>query len=243
MAPIPNEDSPLLHSERISQFVALPPAALASPLPALCASILSPLLLSYFAPAHGVVLAYEDVALSSTPPASSTPAASQSTTGNETVMLRHIDEYASPFLWVTATFLIWRPRRGNFISGRVTQQSKTHLTLSYLNLFPISILATHLPQGWTFVAKEAAAGKGREEGGVWTDQDGEEVRGDLRVRLLDFDARSDGKAKGKGVRLEGSLVSEGEEKRREKEEGKGKAKAKRGILKAQGGREVLVDVE
>ncbi|KAF9695992.1 hypothetical protein EKO04_006292 [Ascochyta lentis] len=234
MAPMPNDDSPLLHTERISQFVSLPPAALATPLPALCASYLSPLLLSYFAPAHGVVLAYDDVALSSSP-----PTATQSATNDarEPVMLRHVDEYASPFLWVTATFLVWRPRHNKFVTGRVTHQSKTHLTLSYLNLFPVSILATQVPQTWTFTQSEAGAvdrGRTADEGGVWVDEDGNEVAGDLRVRLLDFDARTDGKAKGKGLRLEGSLLSENEERRREK----GKGKAKRGILKAQSSQEV-----
>lgn len=223
MAPIPDNDSELLYTERISQFVSLPPAALATPLPALCASVFSPLLLSYFPPARGIVLAYEDVTLSSSP---------QSTDGSsEPVMLRHIDEYSSPFLWATATFLIWRPAHNKYITGRVTHQSKTHITLSYLNIFPISILATHLPPTWTFKQTEAGSNRNHmtDEGGVWVSEDGE-VTGDLRVRLLDFDARTDGKSKGKGLRLEGSLLSEEEDKRREKGE-KGKGKAKRGILK------------
>lgn len=208
MAPIPDDN---LFTERISQFVSLPPAALATPLPALCASVFSPLLLSYFPPARGIVLAYEDVALSSTP-------ADGSAEGE--VLLRHVDEYASPFLWATATFLIWRPQRGKWITGRITHQSKTHITLSYLNIFPVSILATELPSSWTFQARET-------DEGVWVGEEGE-ISGDLRVRLLDFDGRTDGKAKGKGLRLEGSLLNEDEQRRRDK----GKGKAKKGILKS-----------
>jgi DNA-directed RNA polymerase I subunit RPA43 len=209
MAPLPDTN---LYTERITQYVSLPPAALAAPLPALCASIFSPLLLSYFPPARGIVLAYEDVALSSSPPGTST-------SDQDSVLLRHVDEYAAPFLWATATFLIFRPRRGSYISARVTGQSKTHITLSYLNIFPISVLATQLPETWTFQA-------GTTDEGVWQTEEGD-LSGDVQVRLLDFDARTDGKSKGKGMRLEGSLVGEEVQKRKEKSKGKGK----KGILK------------
>ena len=210
MAPIPSDS--LLFTERISQYVSLPPAALASPLPALCASVFSPLLLSYFPPARGIILAYEDVALSSSSPPS--PSASAHAAHAEEVLLRHVDEYAAPFLWATATFLVWRPARGSWIEARVAHQSKTHVTLSYLNVFPVSVLAAHLPASWTFEAR-------KEGEGVWVGEEGE-VGGELRVRLLDFDGRTDGRARGKGVRIEGSLVSEEEEeKRREKGKGKG----------------------
>lgn len=212
MAPIPDTN---LFTERITQYVSLPPAALAAPLPALCASVFSPLLLSYFPPARGIVLAYEDVALSSSPPSASSALEAQ-----EEVLLRHVDEYAAPYLWATATFLIFRPRRGSYISARITGQSKTHITLSYLNIFPISVLATQLPETWTFKA-------GTTDEGAWQTEAGE-LQGDVEVRLLDFDGRTDGKSKGKGMRLEGSLVSEEVQKRKEK----GKGKAKKGILKA-----------
>ena len=160
-------------------------------------------------------------------------------------MLRHIDEYSSPFLWATATFLVWRPEHNKWVTGRVTHQSKTHITLSYLNMFPISILSAHLPSTWTFKTTEAGMvkkgwdGRLADEGGVWLDQDGNEVAGDISVRVVDFDGRTDGKAKGKGLRLEGSLLSEEEEKKKEK----GKGKAKRGILKRtqSGQEEVEID--
>ncbi|KAH6614814.1 hypothetical protein C7974DRAFT_379751 [Boeremia exigua] len=211
MAPIRDDN---LFTERYSQFVSLPAAALATPLPALCASVFSPLLLSYFPPARGVILAYEDVALSSSP---------SDDAGDAHVLLRHVDEYASPFLWASATFLIWRPQRGHHITARITHQSKTHITLSFLNVFPVSVLATQLPSSWTFQPQ------GTDEG-VWVSEDGD-VSGDVSVRLVDFDGRTDGKSKGKGLRLEGSLLSEEEETRQEK----GKGKARRGILKGSRG--------
>lgn len=233
MAPIPDDEYSLLHTARISQYVSLPPAALATPLPALCTTIFSPLLLSYFPPARGIVLAYEDVALSSSAPTPQTPSAD---TPADPVLLRHVDEYAAPFLWATATFLIWRPEQHKSITAHVTHQSKTHLTLSHLNLFPVSILAEHLPPSWTFrqtqtgLVKKGWDGRLADEGGVWVDGAGEEVRGELKVRVRDFDGRMDGKGRGKGfLRIDGSLLAREEEGR---EKGKGKeGRGGRGGLK------------
>lgn len=54
----------------------------------------------------------------------------------------------------------------------------------------------------------------------------------MSVRVVDFDGRTDGKSKGKGVRLEGSLVGEEEARGREKGKGKEREKVRKGILKA-----------
>jgi DNA-directed RNA polymerase I subunit RPA43 len=254
MAPIADSDYPLLHLERISQYVSLSPAALSTPLPALCASVFSPLLLSYFPPARGIVLAYEDVALSDAPPASSRKSSSKQPTPvaqDGEIMLRHIDEYSAPFLWATATFLVWRPRTGAWIDGRITHQSKTHITLSHLNIFPVSILREHLPADWTWSGSSAdstAATKGArvaDEVGEWHNAEGETIgltaegeTATLHFRVRDFDGRVDGKGRGKGfLRLEGSLLSEEEEKRTTTAKGKGTAKVGGGLkrtMQAQG---------
>lgn len=107
MAPTQSRENSLFHTERISQYVCIPPSCLSDPFSAVCATVLSPLLLTYFPPAKGVVLAYEDVELSSTPP--SVPAAKshservQNNSGSdkespaEPLLLKHVDEYAAPF--------------------------------------------------------------------------------------------------------------------------------------------------
>lgn len=225
MAPIPAPQT-TLHTERVSQYVSLPPAALNAPLPALCANVFSPLLLSYFPPARGIVLSYSDVSLSSSPPSKNQDNAEDEDGGQ--VMLRHVDEYSTPYLWARATFVVFRPVRNAQIAARITHQSKTHLTLSYLNVFPVSVLAAQLPSAWTFDAASGEAGEG-----AWMNEEGNPVEGELSVRLLDFDARTDGKARGKGVRLEGSLISEEVEAEGRREKGKGKKEGKKkGILKA-----------
>jgi DNA-directed RNA polymerase I subunit RPA43 len=228
MAPIPRQPNvqSLLHIERISQYVSLSPSTLNNPLPALCASIFSPLLLSYFPPARGIVLAYEDVELSDRAPSDSGVAS----TSEGGLLLRHVDEYTAPYLWATASFLIFRPVAHAHLSGRVTHQSKTHITLSYLNTFPVSVTAEHLPENWTWHSESAGKvtkgwdGRLSDEGGWWLDGEKEKVGGEVEVRIRDFDGRMDGRGRGKGfLRIEGSLREEGEE--RGAVRGKGKKKA------------------
>jgi DNA-directed RNA polymerase I subunit RPA43 len=226
MAPISPQttETSLLHIERISQYVSLSPSSLNNPLPALCASIFSPLLLSYFAPARGIVLAYSDVSLSDR-----APSAGQKENTSQGLLLRHVDEYTAPYLWATASFLIFRPRAHAYLSGRVTHQSKTHITLSFLNTFPVSVTAEHLPSDWSWHAEQAGKvskgwdGRLSDEGGWWVDGEGEKVEGDLEVRIRDFDGRMDGKGRGKGfLRIEGSLMTLEEERRKVAGKGKGR---------------------
>ncbi|KAI4638170.1 hypothetical protein J4E93_010326 [Alternaria ventricosa] len=253
MAPVQSEDASLFHIERISQYVCIPPSCLADPFSAVCATVLSPLLLTYFPPAKGVVLAYENVELQSTPPAVSDPKSknkSQSQQRSESnssdnapaepLLLRHVDEYAAPFLWVTASFIVWRPTRNAYLTAHITDQAKTHLTLAHLNTFPVSILKECLPSDWSWHSEESGQtkqgydGKLSDEGGWWVNGDGEKVEGELRVRIRDVEGRMDGKGKGKGfLRIDGALVSEEEIKAAQQKAGKGKRKATTSAMKAQ----------
>jgi DNA-directed RNA polymerase I subunit RPA43 len=228
MAPTLSGDASLFHTERISQYVSIPPLCLSDPFSAVCATVLSPLLLTYFPPANGVVLAYEDVDLSSTPP--SAPAAksrskhAQHDSGlkdshAEPLLLKHVDEYAAPFLWATASFLVWRPVRNAYLQAHITDQAKTHITLAHLNTFPVSILKEHMPADWSWHQNESGKVKKgwddrlSDEGGWWVNGKGKKVEGELRVRIRDVDGRMDGKGKGKGfLRVDGSLLSQEEEK-------------------------------
>ncbi|KAH8727699.1 hypothetical protein GQ44DRAFT_770256 [Phaeosphaeriaceae sp. PMI808] len=175
-----SSSSSLLHIERISQYVSLSPSSLNTPLPALCASILSPLLLTFFAPANGIVLAYTDVRLSSTAPTKHTDAQDEEEEeevgggGETTLLLTHVDEYIAPFLWATASFLIFRPSVGAAVTGRVTHQSRTHVTLAYLNMFPVVVVRDRVPASWTWrtegggrVGKGWDGGISDEGGGGW----------------------------------------------------------------------------
>ncbi|KAF1915302.1 hypothetical protein BDU57DRAFT_518204 [Ampelomyces quisqualis] len=240
MAPLPaqTDEHSLLHIERISQYVSLSPSSLSNPLPAICASVFSPLLLSYLPAARGIVLSYSDVELSSSPPGNSTRSPTDS------LLLRHVDEYTAPYLWATASLLVLRPVANQWVKGFVTHQSKTHVTLSHLNTFPVSVTKNYFPSDWTWHGevvgrvKKGWDGRLSDEGGWWVDGNGEKVQGELRVRIRDFDGRMDGRGRGKEfLRIEGSLITVDEEKRRT--QGKGK-KSANGVLKTP--REI-VDVE
>ncbi|KAF1972898.1 hypothetical protein BU23DRAFT_554738 [Bimuria novae-zelandiae CBS 107.79] len=251
MAPIDPEDQPIIHIERISQYVPLPPVALNSALPAICAEVFSPLLLNYYPPVKGVVLAYEDVQLSSRPPKPTATSKSSSrrrkpaadndddsdggSDEDGVVLTKCVDEYMAPYVWATASLLVWRPAPGCYLGASVTHQSGTHITLSHLNAFAITILKEYLPGDWEWSAKEANKKKkgfdGRiaDEGGAWVDGDGVEVfKGkEFRVRVREWDVKG---GKGKGVwKVDGSLLSAEEEKSRAaKKAGKaGKAAAGR----------------
>ncbi|PSN73337.1 hypothetical protein BS50DRAFT_568896 [Corynespora cassiicola Philippines] len=236
MAPINDDSASLLSLEKISQYVSLPPSCLNTPLPAICASVFSPLLLSYYPPAKGVVLGYQDVTLSDSEPVSArtsrrakdraaapTQQEAASGTSSGELLLWQVDEYSAPFVWATAELLVWRPRRNAWIEARITGMSETHVSLSHLNTFPVAILRAHLPQAWTWHSESANQktkgwdGRIVDLGGWWEDENGAPVggadgNGELKVRIRDFDGRMDGKGKGRSVlRIEGSLLTEQEE--------------------------------
>ena len=263
MAPVQakTEDyPPLLHLETVSQYIALPPSTLANPHKCLCAAHLSPLLLSYYPPARGIVLAYLDVHLSdspSPPPQISTSksnsrpksvpkkvtrrqpesedssAESGAESGEEEegeseeesrpLLMKVMDEYSAVFTWATTTFLVFRPQKNVWVEGRVSSQSSSHIQVSHLNVFGVSILRKNLPADWEWVPDTTGSeatykkkGDGKAEGGGhYINGDGEVVDGVLRFRLRDWDMRArSGNSKGH-IRIEGSLLTEEEEEKAE----------------------------
>ncbi|ORX97049.1 hypothetical protein BCR34DRAFT_452816, partial [Clohesyomyces aquaticus] len=249
----------LFHEERIVQYVSLPPASLSTPLPSLCASLFSPLLLTYFPPARGIVLAYRDVELSSEPPSpassqdaqpsrkrkrathshshstsskskskskSKSRAEDENEEGKPLLCAIH-DEYSSPFLWASASFLIFRPVAHAIIPCHIVHQFSSHVALSYLNSFPVSVLKTQVPKSWTWntysntstshTNKYNGTQEGGSEGeGYWTDSDGMPIPNVLEIRIRDFEVKSGGGRAGKGhFGIEGSLINREEELARE----------------------------
>lgn len=106
----------------------------------------SPLLLTYYPPVRGVVLAYSDASLSSTPP---TTSSSQPDALTPAVTA---GEYGVLFVYVKLTFLVFRPQRSQTLEGWINVQSESFLGAVVFNLFSVGIERRKLPADWKWVA-------------------------------------------------------------------------------------------
>lgn len=122
-----------------------PTHALAS----LLAEHLSPLLLTYYPPLKGVVLAYSNASISMTPPDMS----SSSTSSNPQPLTLAVSshEYGVLYVYLTATFLVFRPQKGQILEGWVNVQSEGFLGAVVLNLFSVGLERKRLPADWKWV--------------------------------------------------------------------------------------------
>lgn len=116
-----------------------PTHALAS----LLAEHLSPLLLTYFPPLKGVVLAYSNASISSKPPAG--PRSSSDLNPQPLTLATTADEYGVLYVYLTATFLVFRPKRGQTLDGWVNVQSEGFLGAVVFNLFSVGVERKRLP--------------------------------------------------------------------------------------------------
>ncbi len=211
------------HIQTSSLYLPLSPITQLYPLKGLCAEHLSPLILTFFPPFHGVVLSYSNVRLSEH------PSTSDSTTGK--VLGRSVDEYAVSYTWVTADFLIFRPQRGEWIEGWVNLQNEGHLGLVCWNLFNASIERRRLPHTWKWVRagsestqqekkkrrNETAEERGSEEvnvvgvtegEGYFEDSEGNKIEGAIRFRVRDLESSSSSDKERGFLSIEGSMLSD-----------------------------------
>ncbi|OXV08532.1 hypothetical protein Egran_03705 [Elaphomyces granulatus] len=129
-------------------------------LASLLAEHLSPLLLTYYPPFKGVVLAYSDASISSTPPL-------QPVTEKDPrplTLALTANEYGVLFVYLTATFLVFRPQRGQTLEGWVNVQSDGFLGVVVFNLFSVSIERRRLPTDWEWIHPRGEEGEREREG-------------------------------------------------------------------------------
>ncbi|KAF9886413.1 hypothetical protein FE257_011445 [Aspergillus nanangensis] len=143
-----------------------PTHALAS----LLAEHLSPLLLTYYPPLQGVVMAYSNASISSTPPRSPKPADPQDPNPQPLTLANSAGEYGVLYVYLTATFLVFRPRRGQILEGWINVQSEGFLGAVVLNLFSVGIERQRLPTTWKWVPP------GDGEGEATTNHDSEKLK-------------------------------------------------------------------
>ncbi|EAW10910.1 DNA-directed RNA polymerase I subunit RPA43 [Aspergillus clavatus NRRL 1] len=150
---LPTSDSPYVLTTAtlylpLSPISISPTHALAS----LMAEHLSPLLLTYYPPLQGVILAYSNASISSEPPTSSSTASeAQDPNPQPLTLAKTADEYGVLYVYLTATFLIFRPQRGQILEGWVNVQSEGFLGAVVLNLFSVGIERKRLPSDWEWV--------------------------------------------------------------------------------------------
>ena len=216
-----------------SFYLPLSPISQAHPLQGLCAEHLSPLILTYYPPFHGVILSYSNARLSSSPTA---------TPQTEDVLARSIDEYAASFIWVTADFLLFKPETGNVLEGWINLQNEGNIGLVCLNFFNASIERKRLPKEWKWMSEGVGAlrklNKNLEDDGLGEEAEQEEpranglkdieghfeddlgnpVEGLIRFRVEDIEISRSADRENGFLSIEGSMLSEDDEKQLREEE-------------------------
>jgi len=215
-----------------SLYVPLSPICQRQPLQGLCAEHLSPLILTYYPPLNGVVLSYTNTKLSERLP-------QYEGVDEEPILARSIDEYAVSYVWITADFLLFRPKRHCMIEGWINLQNEGNLGLVCWNYFNASIERKRLPKEWRWVpggighrsksqklkrpAKDSSMetddgettvdsnGAGDEEG-HFVDRDGKKVEGMITFRVQDMETSRSADREQGFLSIQGTTLSEGEER-------------------------------
>ncbi|RMJ23824.1 rna polymerase I subunit [Aspergillus sp. HF37] len=125
----------------------------------LLAEHLSPLLLTYYPPLKGIVLAYSNASISETPPPASAQNQNPNPNPQPLTLATSANEYGVLYVYLTATFLVFRPQRGHVLDGWVNVQSEGFLGAVVLNLFSVGIERKRLPTDWRWIPPGEEADK------------------------------------------------------------------------------------
>ncbi|KAI9888282.1 MAG: hypothetical protein M1814_000772 [Vezdaea aestivalis] len=188
-----SRDRSPFHVQTASFHLPISPVGESDILSGVCVEHLSPMVLTFQSEFEAVVLSYSNIRLGEVPRGES---------GGALV----VNESSAWYLWVTADFLLFKPRQGDFIDGQVNLQDRGHLGLVCYNLFNASIEKKRLHSEWTWREQQGShdGSKGR-----WEDIDGNKVEGVIRFRVKDVESTDD---KEKGfLSLEGTLLGDQEE--------------------------------
>lgn len=218
------------YQQRSSLYLPLPPIAQKHALEGLCAEHLSPLILTYYPPFHGVIVSYSNAHLSTEPFSNSRPA-----------YARAIDEYAASFVWLTADFLLFKPQKGDVTEGWINLQNESNIGLLCLNFFNATIERRRLAKGWKWIAGGTKPSKSRklkkpaedssadseddmedtqetEENsledaqGYFQDAQGKKIEGLLRFRVKGVETSRGMDRETSFLNIEGTMLSDEEEK-------------------------------
>ncbi|KAI2086435.1 hypothetical protein LOZ36_003361 [Ophidiomyces ophidiicola] len=143
------ESSPF-HLVKTTLYLSVSPICISDEfaLSGLLSEHITPLLLTYYPPVRGVVLAFSNPSLSSSPftvpkDALDPTALTLAVSGGE---------YGVLYVYLTVTLLVFRPERGQALEGWINVQSEGFLGAVVHNLFSIGIDRKRLPPGWKWIA-------------------------------------------------------------------------------------------
>lgn len=186
------------HSTTLSLYLPIPAIALSptTALPAILTTHLTPLLLSYYPPLRGIVLAISNPILSSKRPLPNSPPPPPPSTHadepSQTVLAHCADADGLSYTWLTATFLLFRPRIGDELEGWVNVCSEGFVGLVCYNYFQVAVARDRIPRQWRWVSPGggAVANKGEmrrkmKKMGVKKDGDGEEEEEEEEEAMVD----------------------------------------------------------
>jgi DNA-directed RNA polymerase I subunit RPA43 len=212
----PAPSSPFM-IRRASLYLPISPIYQTYPLAGICAEHLSPLVLDYYPPFKGVILAYEHPFLSDKPEA-------EEPETRRPVLAKALDEYAASYVWVTADFLLFAPACEDQMEGYVNYQNESFLGLVCWNLFNARIARERLPPTWVWVGRQQRKNQGNrsrnteeDDTGFYRDEVGRKVDGHLKFRVAEIELTADLQREKSLMRIEGTLLDvEDEAKLRER---------------------------
>ncbi|KPI37510.1 uncharacterized protein AB675_3950 [Cyphellophora attinorum] len=159
-SPSPPLDAPT-NVEETLLYLPIPAIGLttSNALSSVIAQHLSPLLLTYYRPANGIVLAFQDPVLSAhdgglgldgpmRPPSDESTVA---TSASGEVLARTADEFGVCWAWLTTTFLVFRPTPGEEMLGWTNVASEGLVGLVSYNMFQASVGKERIPEEWRWV--------------------------------------------------------------------------------------------
>ncbi|EEP77274.1 predicted protein [Uncinocarpus reesii 1704] len=182
-------DSSPFHLVTTTLYLPLSPISISPThaLPCLISEHVAPLLLTYYPPVKGIILAFSNPSISSTPPQSTSAAPQNNTNPQSLTLATTAGEYGVLYVYLTITLLVFRPERGQTLQGWINVQSEGFLGAVVLNLFSVGIERKRLPPDWKWIApgqQPTAANQDEDEHGEGTFDPGSALDEDDAGRLL-----------------------------------------------------------
>ncbi|KIW70321.1 hypothetical protein PV04_02604 [Phialophora macrospora] len=147
-----SEDPSSFYSTRSSLYLPIPAVSLESSTSSVLATHLAPLLLTYFPPVQGIVLAFSSPVLSAKPDSGINlpllPPRSGDVEARPEIFAATADEFGVCWAWLTATFLVFRPQKGDELYGWTNVTSEGFVGLVSYNYFQTAVGKARIPGDW-----------------------------------------------------------------------------------------------